>query len=132
MTGSAILRRRFIEQDGLGGNYPGQLVTLRAAHILVSSTQGEGRPFVVIEQGRLPLRRVMTVRTASDVGYGELLSVNVLMAVFALSRCGLEIDVRYLHLEVGRLVTVDAGRGAVGPKQSELRLGVIKPREFLP
>lgn len=132
MAGGAILGRRFIEQDGLGGNHPGQLVTLRAAHILVSSTQGEGRPFVVIEQGRLPLCGAVTIRTSRNIRYGELLSVNVLMAVFALSRCGLEINVRYLHLEVGRLVTVDAGRGAVGPKQSELRLGMIKPGEFLP
>jgi hypothetical protein len=56
MAGGAILGRWFIEQDSLGGNYPCQLVTLGAAHILVSSTQGKGRPFVVIEQGRLPLR----------------------------------------------------------------------------
>ena len=67
MAGGAILGRRFIEQDGLGGNYPRQLVILGAAHILVSSTQGKGRPFVVIERGRLPLGRIVTIRAASNI-----------------------------------------------------------------
>ena len=132
MACGAILRRGFIEQDGLGGNYPCQLVTLRAAHILVSSTQGKGRPFVVIERGRLPLGRIVTICAASNISYGELLSVNVLVTILALGGRCLEVNIGYLDLEVWRLMTVEAGSRAVSPEQSELGFGMIKPRKFLP
>lgn len=132
MTGGAVLGRRFIEKDSLGGNDPSQLVTLRAAHILVSATQGEGRPFVVIEQGGLPPGRVVTIRTESNFACRELLSVNVLVTVLALGRGRLKINVGDLGLEIRRLMAVDAGGRAVSTEQSKLRLGMVKPGEFLP
>jgi len=107
-------------------------VTVSAAHILVSSSQWKGRSFVVIEQGRLPLRRIMTIRTASNAGYCELLSVNVLVTLLTLVRGRLEINVRDRGLEIRRLMTVDAGGRAVSTEQSELRRGMVKPGELLP
>lgn len=68
-------------------------MTLGAAHILVCATEGEGGAFVVVEERRLPFRAVVALGAASDVGTCELLAVYVLMAIFTLCRCGLEIDI---------------------------------------
>lgn len=132
MTGGAVLGRRFVEKDSLGGDDPSQLVTLRAAHILVCSAQGKGGPFLVIEQRGLPPGSVVTIRTASNFSCRELLSVNVLMTVFALGRGRLKINVGDLGLEIRRLMAVDAGGRTMSTEQSKLRLGMVKPGEFLP
>jgi len=83
VAGHAILRRGLVEQDRLGGNGFGQFVTLRAFDVLMGATQSESRPLVVIEQRWLPFYAVVAVGAGGSFPFGELLSVDVLMAVLA-------------------------------------------------
>ena len=74
----------------------------------------------------------MAIGAASNTGDGELLAVNVLVAVLALSRGSLEINIDHFLFQVWRFMTVEASCRAVSPEQSELRFRMIKPRKFLP
>lgn len=86
----------------------------------------------MIEQRGLPLSTVMATVTARIPLLGELLPVNILVAVLALSRGCLEIHVRQLGFQIGWLVAIRARRCTMRPNQRERRLGVIEPRQFLP
>ena len=81
---------------------------------------------------RLPLHAVVALGAVGDVFFGELLPVNVFVAIFTLHGRGLEVHVDQLGFKIGRLVAIDAGRRAVRPEQRELRLRMIEAREFLP
>ena len=83
VAGHAILRRGFVEQDRLVGNGFGEFVTLRAFDVLMGATQSENRPLVVVEQGGLPFYAVVAVGAGGSFPFGELFSVDVLMAVLA-------------------------------------------------
>ena len=122
MAGSAVLRRRLVEEYGLGIYDLGEFVTFRAAHVLVCSTQWEFRSLLVIKQGRLPLHAVVTIGAMSDVGLGELLAVNVLVAVFADSRSHFEIHVHQFGFKIWRLVAVDAIRRLMRTDERKFRL----------
>lgn len=74
----------------------------------------------------------MALGTACDIAAGELLSVYVLVAVFALRRSGLEVDVGQSGLKIWRLVAVDASGRSVRAQQRKLCFGVIEAGEFLP
>jgi len=54
--------------------------------------------------------------------------VDVFVAVLALRRRGLEVDIHQLGFKVWRLVAIDAGRSAMRAEQNELRLGMIEAR----
>lgn len=94
--------------------------------------QRERSPLLVIEQRRLPLHAVVALGAAGDVRLRELLAVDVLVAVLALSRSSLEIDVNQAGLKVGWLVAIATGRRTMRSQQRELRFRVIEPRQFLP
>ena len=126
MAGGTIFRGRFIEENRFRPDDFGQFVTLPAAYILVRAPQSECCPLVVVEKRRLPSHAVVTLRTARDVPCGELLPVNILVAVFALRRCGLEIGIHQLRAQIGRLMAVDTCGRAMRSQQGELGLGVIK------
>jgi len=49
MTRRAIFGRRLVEEYGLGRDYLGQLVALRATHVLVCSSQRKLGPLLMIE-----------------------------------------------------------------------------------
>lgn len=132
MTRCAVLRSWLVEEHGLGRDYSRKLVALGAAHVLMRSTQRKLRPLLVIEQRRFPLHGCVALGTTRDVALGKLLSVNVLMAVFAQQRRSLEIHIHQLGFEVRRLVAIDTGRRTVGAQQGELRLRMIEARQFLP
>jgi len=107
-------------------------VTFGALHILVGPAQREGSPFIVIKQGRLPLHAVVAVRARSVLTFGELLSMYVLVAVFAQHGGGLEIHVCQLGFKVRWFVAIDAGGRPVRSEQRKLRLGMVESRDFLP
>jgi len=80
----------------------------------------------MIEERRLPFRAVVTLSAASDVRFGKLLAVDVLVAILALSRSSLEIDVDEAGLKVGRLVAIATGRRTMRSQQRKLRFRVIE------
>lgn len=132
MARRTILCCGLVEEDGLCADHLGELVALRTADILVRPAQRERSPLLVIEQRRLPFHAVVAVGAAGDVRLRELLPVNVLVAILALSRSSLEIDVDEVSLQVGRLVAIAAGRRTMRSQQRKLRFRVIESRQFLP
>ena len=131
MAGRALLGCRFVEKDGFGLHHLRQLVTLAAAYVLVCAAQRK-RSLLVVEKRRFPLHAVVAFRAARDLPLGELLSVDVLVAILALGRRHLEIHVHQLGFKVRRLVAIDASRRTMGAKQWKLGLGVVEARQFLP
>lgn len=93
MTGCAILRRGFVEQNLFPIDPLGQFVTLIAAGFLMRTLQCKCGSLVVVEQSRFPFRAVMARDTTRTSVLRELLAMNIFVAVFALSRCFCEIDV---------------------------------------
>lgn len=132
MAGHAILRRGLVEQDCLGGNDFGQFVTVGAFDVLMGAAQCESCPLVVIEQGGLPLHAVVAVGAGGSVPFGELLSVDVLMAVLAQGGGCLEIHVDQIGFEVRRLMAVDASRRPMCPEEGKLGLGMVETGKFFP
>jgi len=82
VTGGAVLRRGLVEQYGLAADQLGQLVTIRTTHVLMSSSQRELGPFLMIEKRGLPLHRVMALHAAGDAALAKLLAMNVFVAIF--------------------------------------------------
>ena len=116
VAGDAVLRSGLIEQNLLSPHLFEKLVTFAALYVLMGPAQGESRSLIVIEQGRLPFHAVMAVGTRCGLALGELLPMDVLVAVLAQHRCRLEIDIDELGFKVRRLMTVDAGGRAVRPQ----------------
>lgn len=98
----------------------------------MSPSQWELRAPIMIEQRRFPFRAVVAFRATRDSRRGELLSVDVLVALLANHRRGSEIHFDQLGLEVGRFVARDASGGTVGSYQGERCLCVIEARQPLP
>ena len=85
------------------------------------TAEGKISSFLMVEERRFPLRGIVTLGTSSYVAFGELLSVDILVAVLAFCRCGLEIGIQQFGLKVRGLVAIDASRSAVRAHQEELR-----------
>lgn len=135
MAVGAGCRSRRIEEDLLSIHSTEKLVTSRTSHVAVLAFQGEFGPLVVVEQGRLPLGRVVAVRALGDlvcVKLGELASVDVFVALFALLGGLLEVHVNQFRLQVLRLVAVDAGNRSVCTRQWERSRAVIETVQFSP
>ena len=79
--------------------------------------QRELRALVVVKERGLPLRGIVALRTGCDSVLFKLMSVNVLVAVFALRRRCLEVHIHQLGLQVGRPVAINAGRRPVRAQQ---------------
>ena len=132
MTGHALLGRGLVKQNGFCASRFRQLVAVDAADVLVGATQRESSSLVMVEQRWLPLHAVVAFGATRGLARSKLLSVDILMAIFALRRGRLEIYVDQLRFKIARLVAINAGRGAVRSQQREIGLGVIEAREFFP
>lgn len=132
MTGSTFLGGRLVEENGLAGDQPGQFVTVGAADIAMNSVQGEFGPLVMVEERGFPFQAVVAFHTMSDSGFGKLLPVRTLVAVFTDGGRSFEIHIDEPGFEVGRFVAIDAGGGAMGSQQRKRRLGMIEARQLLP
>jgi len=74
----------------------------------------------------------MAINTAGIPILSELLAVNVLVAILALSRSGLEINVGQLGFQVRWLVTIRASGSSMRAEEGEIGLGVVEARQVLP
>ena len=63
---------------------------------------------------------------------GELSAMYVFVALLALFRSLLKVDIDQLGLKVGRLVTIDAGHCSMRSRQREGCCAVIKAVQFFP
>ena len=127
VTGSAFLRRRLVEEHGLARDDLRRLVTLRTPDVLMGPAQRELRPRLMVEERRLPLHAVVTFNTARHFRLGELLPVDVLVAVLASRRRRLEIHVDQPGFEVGRPVAIDASGRTVRSQQGQRCFRVVEP-----
>lgn len=132
MAPLTLLGSRLVEEHLLAFDHPNLFVASYAANVLVQALQGKRSPLVVIKQRRLPLRAVMTINARSHAILGELLAVNVFVAVLALGGRGREVGGDKLGFHVGRLVTIDAGGGLVRAHERVRSLRVVEARKFLP
>ena len=126
MTVGAFFGRGLIKQHWLAFDHAGQLVAAFAAHVLVHSLQRESGSLVMVEQGWPPLRTVVAFRTGRDLAPGELLAMDVLVALLTSGRRRFEVNVEEASLLIGRFVTVHASRGPMGAEQGERSLRVIE------
>jgi len=86
----------------------------------------------VVESRGLPLCAIVAIGAGRDVSPGELAAMWVGMARLAFERSLGEIGVDELGSQVGRLVAINAGHGAMGADQRELGFGVIEAGKLFP
>lgn len=133
MARGAFLRSRLVEEHLFAFYCAHALVAGLAAHALVGSLQREGRARFVIEQGGFPASSVVAVRAGrAAIGFRELCSMHVLVALFALGGRGFEVHVDQSGFQVGWLVAIDASGGAMGSRQREGRLVMIEALQLFP
>lgn len=70
----------------------------------------------------------MAFRATRNIPIGELLPVDVFVAVLALGRRGLEVHVYQPGFKVRGIVAIDASRSAMRAEQRKFRLRVVKAR----
>ena len=127
MTGGAIFRRRLVEQNRFGGDYLCDFMTVVAPYSLVRTTERKRRTCLMIKKRRLPFHAVVALGTTGDIALGELLSVDVLMAVFTLRGRSLEVGIQKLGLEIRRPMTADTRCSPMRSQQRKLCFRMIKP-----
>jgi len=126
MTRGALLRRRLVEEHRPAVDLAHQLVAVRALHVGVYALQRERSAAVVIEERRLPPVAVVAICTCGPIILRELLAVRIVVALLALFRRGLEVDVNHGPFEIWRLVAIDARGGAMRTQQRKTCLRVIE------
>ena len=132
MAAFTLFGRVLVEEDLLPLKLAVVLMAAGARHVLVEPLKRELGLLVVVKQRRLPLGGIVTIDTGGHAVLGELLAVDIFVAVFALGGSGREVRLDQLGLHIGRLMAVDAGRGPVRPQQRERSLGMVKARELIP
>lgn len=86
----------------------------------------------MIKKRWLPFHAVVALGTTSGLSLGELLSVYVLVALFTLRGCGLEIYIKEPGFEVRRLMTADTRRSPMRSQQRKTCLGMVESGQFFP
>ena len=129
----ALSRCGLIEDYALPTYIAFQFVTVAAWDVTVRTRKRERRAFVVIEQRRLPSRRVMATGAIGSVSTSsKLTSVRVLMAGKALLRSFVEVHILQAGLLRWRTMAVAARHAPVGPKKRKLRFRVVETVELFP
>jgi len=132
VAGGTILRSGLVEQHGFAFDLPHELVAIDAFHIRVYALKRKSSVSIVIEQRRLPLGAVVAFGTGRHVSFCELLAVRIFVALLAVFRRGLKVDVHHRSFKIWRLVAIDAGGGTMCTQQRESRLRVIELGQLLP
>ena len=107
MAGRALCRCGLVEENVLTIYRLDEGVAACTAYVGMNAFQLECCSGVVIERGWFPLvRGVASVTKRNCRGVGELPSVDIAMAVFALGRRRLEVNVHHRQFEIWWLMTV--------------------------
>ena len=128
MACGAVFGGGLVEKNRLPIHNARQFVAGLTAHVAMRTLERKSGPSVVIEQGRFPLRSVVTIRARRFLALRKLPAVNILVTFFASRRRCFEIRVNQPGAHVLRLVAVDTSRGAVSSHKREGSLGVIEAR----
>lgn len=87
----------------------------------------------MVEERGLPLGGVVALGTRRDaISICKLLPVNVVMALLALMRRRLKVDIHHPSFQVGWLMTIDAGGTAVCTQQRKASFRVIEFLKIFP
>ena len=132
--GTGLLRRS-IEEDLLSVDLLEEFVAAGASDISVFAFKREGCSLVMVEGRRLPLVRIVAVRTRSHlvgVELDELAAVRIFVALFAFLRSLLEVHINKLGFQVGRLMAVDASDRTMRALQAEGCGVVVEAIQFTP
>jgi hypothetical protein len=124
-----LRRRLFVDNYRLCVDHARLLVAFVASHACVAALQGEMRAGIMVEGGRHPALRIMTVCTRRFSGLGELGVMGVLVTIFADLRGVLEL---YFLLADWRFVAIAALGGAVRPQQREFRFRMVEAAHLGP
>lgn len=120
MTGLALPGSWLVEDYGLPFYFPLQVVAVATWNIPMSAGKGKRRTFIVIEQRRLPSRRVMAAGAVGGVfARRELAGVRILVTRKALFGSGVEVHVLQTGLLCWRTMTIAAGYAAVSADERE-------------
>jgi hypothetical protein len=133
VAGRAFSWGGLIEKYRLAADLAREFVAVRATHVTVSSLEREGCALIVIKERRSPAATIVAISASGNASYaGELFSMDVGMAVFALLRRGAKINIFQARLEIRRFVAIHALDGPVRTYQGIFGLGVIKSRQIAP
>ncbi len=105
MTGGALFRRRFVDENSFAIYDSIGFVTTAARSLAVRTHQGERRLSVMIEVRRFPPLAVVACIASRLAPARELLTMHVGMAAFALVRGYLEVDASHSCIGIDWLVT---------------------------
>ena len=84
MASRAFVRRRFVEEHSLALDLSNRLVAAGTNNVFVNAFERKTGALVVVKERRPPLGRVVTFRARGGARFGELLAVDVLMALLTL------------------------------------------------
>ena len=83
MAVGTLRRRLFVDNYRLGVDHARLLMAFVASHACVAALQGEMRAGIMVEGGRHPALRIMTVCTRRFSGLGELGVMGIFVTIFA-------------------------------------------------
>ena len=86
----------------------------------------------MVKSRGFPLRAIVAIGARRDISLRKLTTVRVRMALLAFQRSLREVRVDQLCPQIGRLVAIHAGHGAMGAHQGKLRFRMIKAGQVLP
>ena len=123
MAVRTLRQHLLIDDHRLVSNHPDLCVTLVTGDIRVSTLQRKMRPRIVIENGRNPTLRIVTIRAGGLSGLRKLAGVDIFMTILTNLRRPLELHFFRAH---GYLVTSAALHRTMRTEQRELGFAVIK------
>lgn len=130
MAGFAGGRRRLIEENEIAPHHLLKRMARRACNVLMSPLERK-EGFVVVEEGRPPLVRIVTTGAvrSSDA---KLVSVRILVAIAAMRGRVRKVDILHRRSSRRTPMTFRARDSAMRAEQWKIRLAVIEFRKILP
>ena len=133
MAGRTLSWRRLIEKNLSPFHLSHVGMASGTANVHVDAFQLEKRTRVVVKERGFPFICIVATRAANHLTVlDELSCMRIGVASFAVVRSRLEVHVVHSDFQVLRLVTINAGNGAMRAEEFELGRRVIKFRHVSP